>query len=348
VYPGGYAKPDKWADDFRVAPFSIVNQGDDDAESGTGDRVAEDEAKVFNSTWAAVATAYSRLQLTYPDADKLVALSGIAERVARSRSDQYVAGVFSNMLPAALMWQVVGTGTASAKSGSGDMYRAPSWSWASKDMPIMYNMTGEKNERTVTHKSGVMVEKIQLDLIDPSNLFGRLRSASLTVKGSLVTAVAKRLWTRRDELERLNDREDGDEDREKDEDEDEDVVQQYSSSVTVALEVPGLQHPKANLTECYLGLDDELLARRLREEITAGKSPDVLLLPVYENKDRLSEDLLPGQTESTETTAGLALEADRSDREASPVYRRLGVFSIHCLILDNLTSIQDQIALVLV
>ena len=184
VYPGGYRRPEKWARDFRMAPFSIVDEGDD--------RVAEDETKVVNSTWAAIATTYSRLQLTYPDTDKLVALSGVAERVARSKSDRYVAGIFSSMLPSALMWLVVGKGAANATSSSGSIYRVPSWSWASKDMPITYRMAGDGFEDIISYRTRLTVEKIQVDLVDPSNPFGRLRSASLTVKGSLVMVVAKR------------------------------------------------------------------------------------------------------------------------------------------------------------
>jgi hypothetical protein len=59
LYPSGYRKPEKWANDFRVAPFSIVDDGD--AESRTGDRVVEDETKVFKTAWFTIATAYSRL-----------------------------------------------------------------------------------------------------------------------------------------------------------------------------------------------------------------------------------------------------------------------------------------------
>jgi hypothetical protein len=345
VYPGGYRKPEKWADDFRVAPFSIVNEGA--AESGTGDRLVQDETKVFNTAWGAIATAYSRLQLTYPDTDKLVALSGITERVARSRSDQYVAGIFSSMLPSGLMWQALRKGASTAESGSGGIYRAPSWSWMSKDVPIIYNMAGHGSGRSISYRVGITVEEIQLNLVDPSNPFGRLHSASLTAKGSPVTVVAKRFWTGRERLDNAEDRGDGDGDGEESEDEWDPMPTPLST--TVALEIPGLQPSRADLVECYFGLDDELSSRRLREGIAAGQSPEVLVLPIYENRDRPSEDLLPGETEENEVTAGLVLEADREgDGQAGPVYRRLGVFSIKALILDDLTSIQDQIALVLV
>ena len=342
VYPGGYRAPEKWMSDFRVTPFSVDNESG--TESGTGDRVVEDETRVFNTAWGTIATAYSRLQLTYPDTDKLVALSGVAERVARSRSDRYVAGIFSSMLPAALMWRAAGKGGDSAKSGSGGIYRAPSWSWMSKDLPIVYNMAVYQSERSISSRVGLTVEKIRVDLVDSSNPFGRLQSASLTVKGSLVTVVAKRLWKRRDRSGNAEVRKDGDGDEEEAEDADDAASDPFSA--TVALEI---QTSRAGMIECFFGLDDELTARRLRERIAAGESPKVLVLPIYEKRTRPSEDLLPGQTEETETTAGLVLEADTAgDGEASPVYRRLGLFSANALILDDLTSIQDQTTLVLV
>jgi hypothetical protein len=103
------------------------------------------------------------------------------------------------------------------------------------------------------------------------------------------------------------------------------------------------------LIQCYLGLDDESSGRRLREGIATGQSPKVLVLPIYENKQRSSENLLPGATEETETTVGLVLEADRvGDEESGHVYRRLGVFSAKALIFDDLTSVQDEVTLVLV
>jgi hypothetical protein len=129
-----------------------------------------------------------------------------------------VAGIFNNMLPSALMWQVVGKRAASAKSGSSRIYRAPSWSWTSKDMPILFNMAGD-SKRSIAYRIGITIEKIQLDLVDPSILFGRLQSASLTVKGRPVTVVAKRFWKRRDRWGNGEDREDGDGDGKEDVDE---------------------------------------------------------------------------------------------------------------------------------
>ena len=344
VYPGGYRAPEKWMSDFRVAPFSIDNESG--IESGTGARVMEDETKVFNTAWGTIATAYSRLQLTYPDTDKLVALSGVAERVARSRSDRYVAGIFSSMLPAALMWRVTGKGGASAKSGSGGIYRAPSWSWMSRDMPIVYNMAVYQSERSISSRVGLTVEKIQVDLVDSSSPFGRLQSASLTIKGSPVPVVAKRLRKRRDRSDNVGTREDGDSEEEA---EHADGAVSDPHSAMVALEILGSQASTAAPIECFLSLDDESTAQRFREEISAGESPKVLVLPIYEHKTRPSEDLLPGKTEETETTAGLVLEVERAGGgEASPVYRRLGLFSAEALILDDLASIQAQTTLVLI
>ena len=148
-------------------------------------------------------------------------------------------------------------------------------------------------------------------------------------------------------MDNAEDREDRDGDR--DEDEAENFATPSPFSATVVLEIPGLQTSKANVTKCYLSLDDELSGRRLREGIAAEQSPKILVLPIYETRRRGSEDLPPGVTEETETTAGLVLEADGMGYgEASLLYRRLGVFSASASILDELTSIQEQTTLVLV
>ncbi|KAK0705640.1 heterokaryon incompatibility protein-domain-containing protein [Lasiosphaeris hirsuta] len=80
VYPGGYRRPEKWASDFRVAPFSIVSEGDTGSGTGTGD------------PYLCVART-----LTDPD-DKLPALSGMARHFQSKTGWTYLAGLWKGSL----------------------------------------------------------------------------------------------------------------------------------------------------------------------------------------------------------------------------------------------------------
>lgn len=75
--------------------------------------------------WKSAITHYSVRNITNPS-DKLPALSGLANRFASPKTGKYLAGMWSSQLPDTLAWFM----TNPAKP---EMYRAPSWSWASLD-----------------------------------------------------------------------------------------------------------------------------------------------------------------------------------------------------------------------
>ncbi|KAF2136999.1 uncharacterized protein K452DRAFT_200428, partial [Aplosporella prunicola CBS 121167] len=80
----------------------------------------------FNQLWWSVASAYSKRHLTKPE-DKLVALSAIAHEVQKMTGFNYVAGLWAEMLPLGLFWEVYKPKVEDRNRP----YRAPSWSWAS-------------------------------------------------------------------------------------------------------------------------------------------------------------------------------------------------------------------------
>ncbi|EDN94210.1 hypothetical protein SS1G_10083 [Sclerotinia sclerotiorum 1980 UF-70] len=66
--------------------------------------------------------------------DKLVALSGIAKHFANKYSSEYLAGIWKEHLPHALVW------SADDEHGTGPLpLRGPSWSWASRNGSIRYD-----------------------------------------------------------------------------------------------------------------------------------------------------------------------------------------------------------------
>jgi len=97
-------------------------------------------------TWSKLLMEYSARQLTYPQADKLIAISAIASCMRYASNDTYLAGHFWKTLPQSLNWR--------ANRAPGDPFRAderpphrlpksssqmldgnwvvtPTWSWAS-------------------------------------------------------------------------------------------------------------------------------------------------------------------------------------------------------------------------
>ncbi|KAK6441173.1 hypothetical protein LTR95_002597 [Oleoguttula sp. CCFEE 5521] len=91
-----------------------------------------DEDKV-QKLWDRVLYAYTSAKLTKPHKDKLMAVRGLANRLATAQATEYAYGLFWSDLPAALCWQVH---PGSPRSADRFERRAPSWSWASIDGPI--------------------------------------------------------------------------------------------------------------------------------------------------------------------------------------------------------------------
>ncbi|KAH8787792.1 heterokaryon incompatibility protein-domain-containing protein [Diaporthe sp. PMI_573] len=86
---------------------------------------------------------YTSRNLTVPS-DKLPAFSGLAERIHASLGGGYLAGLFTEDLQQGLLWKTTqdfdDIDTETTKDGedgtSLNQYRAPSWSWASKDRKV--------------------------------------------------------------------------------------------------------------------------------------------------------------------------------------------------------------------
>lgn len=129
----------------------------------------------LQALWANIVWRYSTLHLTYPEKDKLLALSGVAERMAMLLEDKYVAGMFKKDLVMQLTWRVEFMRRRAPK------WRAPSWSWISSDSRIrMPRLLGDATMK---------VHGIDLELINPDNPFGALKSASLLLLARPLPAI---------------------------------------------------------------------------------------------------------------------------------------------------------------
>lgn len=128
--------------------------------------------------WKRVVENYSASALTH-GGDKLIALSGIAKRMARIVRDEYVVGMWRFCLESQLLWWVQHRRQANNEpSVRPAEYRAPSFSWASVDGCIS---PGDFTDK------GILLEvvDVKLDYVT-EDVTGPVKGGSLQVKGSLM------------------------------------------------------------------------------------------------------------------------------------------------------------------
>jgi hypothetical protein len=152
----------------------------------------QSEHNIVHKLWFEVVRYYSQGKLTKPS-DKLVALSGVAERVQEATKLRYLAGLWKETLPLDLLWYVVrpyDRGITNYERPS--EYRAPTWSWASVDGEIRtlnrrytlkYHENEDKMDKLEPAFEVVSVEVTTSEL-DTSKT-GQVLRASLTIHGTL-------------------------------------------------------------------------------------------------------------------------------------------------------------------
>ncbi|KAK0721828.1 heterokaryon incompatibility protein-domain-containing protein [Lasiosphaeria miniovina] len=139
--------------------------------------------------WRNLLVSFSERLLSV-DADKLSALSGMAQQFSRMRAaagleiadDRYLAGLWADDLPQALMWSVdYGSFLARERGRFFRMpkWRAPSWSWAAVEAPI-------KSNSMSSFRSAVTLIEATVELTDEEDPFGRVREAKITLAGRMV------------------------------------------------------------------------------------------------------------------------------------------------------------------
>ncbi|KAF8857431.1 HET-domain-containing protein [Acephala macrosclerotiorum] len=83
--------------------------------------------------WRSIVRDYSSCELSMPEKDKLMAISGLARRFGDGKD--YLAGLWRPILPSQLLWRIHPSQTVASTTQS-QARRSPSWSWVSVDLPI--------------------------------------------------------------------------------------------------------------------------------------------------------------------------------------------------------------------
>lgn len=137
--------------------------------------------------WPKMVEAYSRTGLTVPS-DKLVALSGVASVFSQALDEEYLAGLWRRNLGIQILWQV-GAVSDGVRTRRSLIYRAPPWSWASVDGPVLLPYS-EAPSRGI-----IEVVDAHLDFATDNRFESVTEVASCRCQGSVKKArVLRRSW----------------------------------------------------------------------------------------------------------------------------------------------------------
>lgn len=140
-----------------------------------------DSAQDMYNDWRQTIIEYTRRGLTKPS-DKLPALSGIASKVAKSTGDVYLAGLWKRHLQKQLLWyreqaDLVTAATLDLPSE----YRAPTFSWASVEGPVLYESFLPE---TSQHQGAVQISVQDAQCTAPgANPFGTVSDGFVMLSG---------------------------------------------------------------------------------------------------------------------------------------------------------------------
>ena len=157
--------------------------------------------------WPEIVTRYSKTTLTYPERDKLVALSGVAKLI--SSPDNYLAGLWIPQLPHSLAWRSI------SPTPRPSTYQAPTWSWASINTGVIFASElladslfipseGAENEGADIERADI--EKVDNERADPTivkakmsyandDRTGQVKNGYIRLKGFMARGLVEKSWT---------------------------------------------------------------------------------------------------------------------------------------------------------
>ncbi|RGP76404.1 hypothetical protein FLONG3_5288 [Fusarium longipes] len=93
--------------------------------------LAQDPEHAMGEAWTDLITKYSKMRFTY-ESDRLIAIEGLATRLADIHGDKYFAGAFLSRLADSLLWK------NSYFKADRALPNVPTWSWASRCLDIWF------------------------------------------------------------------------------------------------------------------------------------------------------------------------------------------------------------------
>jgi hypothetical protein len=143
--------------------------------------------------WKRVVEVYSRTNLTF-SRDRLIALSGIAKEYSLDMKCDYVAGLWRKYLESQLLWQVNEVFEDGIfENPSRRDTKTPSFSWAS--IESTHGVTyGEATDYGKDRYEELLfeVQDHKVELADPENLFGLVKSGFLAIRARYLRQIELR------------------------------------------------------------------------------------------------------------------------------------------------------------
>lgn len=150
-----------------------------------------------HAVWQRALSSYTQASLTKSE-DKLIALAGIASELSPNISDGYIAGLWRDYMATELLWYV----ELDAEGSKSKHYRAPSFSWASINGPIVPG-GWQKDDVLIRVQEAFAVT-------ENSNPFGSVESGFVRIQGTVKRAGLTPCYCRstkpRQALARLSDK----------------------------------------------------------------------------------------------------------------------------------------------
>ena len=144
--------------------------------TGQGGSKKIDSLQDFHRIWANLVRQYTRCKLTKPD-DKLVALSGLAQRIKEETEFRYHAGLWEQTILYDLCWF-----RSRRPEPRLPGYRAPSWSWASAE-GVINDYLQLDNREEISFMADFSAVDVETQPSDTSKT-GQVLTASLEIIGS--------------------------------------------------------------------------------------------------------------------------------------------------------------------
>ena len=158
---------------FRAA-FEKLRAGETDDAVATKQVGRESPSQA----WYDVVEAYSRRTLTKAT-DKLIALKGIEDEVARARKWTYIWGLWREQLVTDLLWFAI-DGPGKRLFGEDGAPVAPTWSWASIDGAVALDLLPETTLADIEDTETLVRD------VDTSGSSGHRRDLTITFSGPLL------------------------------------------------------------------------------------------------------------------------------------------------------------------
>ncbi|KAF1976702.1 HET-domain-containing protein, partial [Bimuria novae-zelandiae CBS 107.79] len=134
--------------------------------------------------WQRMVEEFTWLQLSY-EKDRLPAFSGLAQQYRHRLKSEYLAGIWRENLGADLLWFAYpecGSGAQRYYTKKPRKWRAPSWSWASIEGPILFS----KSYHMAKAEAGAESVTCWVDTISAECIPSSLNSMGSVAKGRLV------------------------------------------------------------------------------------------------------------------------------------------------------------------